>query len=264
VSNLLLYEGLEKTNRELQDTQAQLVQSAKMAAVGQLGAGDAHELNNPLGGNLGYSQFMLEKLNRPDFGPEEFKSCRSYIESIERESIRCKKIITNLLKFSRKPQVDKPELIDLKPVIEETLSIMGHQLKLDNVTVKVDLKTDLVKVMGVVNLLQQVFTNLILNAQHAMTSGGDLIITADNIIDPITRLPRGVRLEFTDTGCGIPPENLTRIFEPFFSTKAEKGTGLGLSISYQIVQDHKGIMEVKSQVGRGTTFIVTLPASVIN
>ena len=260
VSNYLLYEGLEKTNRELQEAQSQLIQSAKMAAVGQLGAGVAHELNNPLGGILGYSQFMLDKLNRPGFGPEDFKSCRGYIESIERESIRCKKIISNLLRFSRKSIVDRPEIMDIGLAIKETLSIIEHQLDIRNVNVVVKIQPDLTKVIGGVNLLQQVFTNLILNAQQAMPTGGELTITAQNLVDEKTKAVSMVKIEFTDTGCGISEENLTRIFEPFFTTKTEKGTGLGLSISYQIIQDHKGKIEVKSQLGRGTTFTITLPA----
>jgi two-component system NtrC family sensor kinase len=231
-----------------------------MAAVGQLGAGVAHELNNPLGGILGYSQFMLDKLNRPGFGPDDFKSCRGYIESIERESNRCKNIVSNLLRFSRKSIVDRPELIDIGLAIKETFSIMEHQLKMCNVNVVVNIQPDLTKVMGGVNLLQQVFTNLILNAQQAMPTGGELTITVQNLLDEKTKVVSMVKIEFTDTGCGIPEENLTRIFEPFFTTKTEKGTGLGLSISYQIIQDHKGKIEVKSQLGKGSTFTITLPA----
>lgn len=261
VNNYLLYEGLEKTNKELQEAQAQLIQSAKMAAVGQLGAGVAHELNNPLGGILGYAQFMLEKINRENFGANEFQACRGYIESIERESIRCKKIVSNLLKFSRKPPTDKHELIEIGPAIEETLSFLTHQLKLRNVIVTVKIQPGLNKVMGVVNPLQQVFANLILNAQQAMPDGGELKITAENILDEDTNKSSQVKIEFNDTGCGIPEENLSRIFVPFFTTKTEKGTGLGLSISYQIIHDHKGKIEVLSQVGKGTTFTIILPTN---
>lgn len=261
ISNYLLYEGLEKSNYELREAQTQLVQSAKMAAVGQLGAGVAHELNNPLGGILGYAQFILDKMNRPDFGPNDFQSCKKYIESIERESDRCKKIVSNLLKFSRRQPIDKFESLDVGAALQETLTIMSYQLQLRNVSVSSKLKSDLVPVIGVVNLLQQVFTNFILNAQQAMPSGGQLSITAENILDYKTMKPAWVKIEFSDTGCGISEENLNRIFEPFFTTKTEKGTGLGLSISYQIIQEHKGKVEVKSEVGKGTTFTVFLPAA---
>ena len=260
VSNYLLYEGLEKTNRNLQETQAQLVQSAKMAAVGQLGAGVAHELNNPLGGILGYAQFMLDKLNRPDFGAKDLQTSKKFIESIERESLRCKQIVSNLLRFSRKALINKPEATDIGSTIEETVSIIAHQLSLSNINIIIKVQPDLAKVNGIASFLQQVFINLILNAQQAMANGGTLTITAQNLLDPLTKAITHVKIEFTDTGCGIPEENLSRIFEPFFTTKIEKGTGLGLSISYQIVHDHKGKIEVKSQVGQGTTFIITLPA----
>ena len=258
ISNYLLYERLEKTNCELREAQTQLVQSAKMAAVGQLGAGVAHELNNPLGGILGYSQFVLGKLNRPSFGADDFQSCRGYIESIERESIRCKKIISNLLRFSRKPAIDQFESMNVGASLEEMITLMSHQLKLCNVNVIVRLQPDLAPVMGVDNLLQQVFTNFILNAQQAMPAGGQLSIVAENVPDEQT----WVKIDFIDTGCGISQENLNRIFEPFFTTKTEKGTGLGLFVSYQIIHEHKGRIQVKSEVGKGTTFTLILPAAI--
>ena len=133
---------------------------------------------------------------------------------------------------------------------------MSHQLKLCNVNISVRLQPDLAPVMGVVNLLQQVFTNFILNAQQSMPAGGQLLIVAENVPDEQI----WVRIDFTDTGCGISQENLNRIFEPFFTTKTDKGTGLGLFISYQIIHEHKGKIQVKSEVGKGTTFTVFLPA----
>ena len=261
VNNRLLYEGLEEVNKELKEAQAQLIQSAKMAAVGQLGAGVAHELNNPLGGILGYAQFILEKLSRPEFSLDDFKSSSKYIESIEREASRCKKIVENLLKFSRRPIVVKPEPLNIAQALDETLSIIGHQLKLKNINVITEITPDLAKVVGITNQLQQVFANLILNAQQAMSEGGTLRITAQNLLDEKTKTPNKVEIEFTDTGCGISGENLKHMFEPFFTTKQkEKGTGLGLAVSYQIIQDHKGTIDIKSEVGKGTTIIITLPA----
>jgi len=262
INNRLLYEGLEEANKEIREAEAQLVQSAKMAVVGQLGAGVAHELNNPLGGILGYAQFILEKLKRPEFSPEDFQSCAKYIESIERESTRCKGIVETLLKFSRRPLSIKPEPVDLALAINETLAIIGHQLKLKNVKVLTDLQPALAQVMGITNQLQQVFTNIILNAQQAMPEEGELKITAQNILDARTKTPAVVKIEFTDSGCGISEENLLHIFEPFFTTKQkDKGTGLGLSVSYQIIQEHKGNIEIKSQVGKGTTISIMLPVA---
>ena len=251
---------LEKAYQELSLTQSQLVQSAKMAAVGQLGAGVAHELNNPLGGILGYAQFMLDKLNRPDFGAKDLQTSKKFIESIERESLRCKQIVSNLLRFSRKALINKPEATDIGSTIEETVSIIAHQLSLSNINIIIKVQPDLAKVNGIASFLQQVFINLILNAQQAMANGGTLTITAQNLLDPLTKAITHVKIEFTDTGCGISEQNLVHIFEPFFTTKQkEKSIGLGLSVSYQIIQDHKGKMEVKSQVGQGTTFTIILP-----
>jgi PAS domain S-box-containing protein len=251
---------LEEKTEELKEKQVQLIQSAKMAAVGQLGAGVAHELNNPLGGILGYAQFILEKLKRPEFGTEDFKGCSKYLESIEHEAARCKGIVENLLKFSRRPIVAKPEPLDIKEALEETLSIIGHQLKLKNINLVLDIQPNLAGVLGIINQLQQVFANLILNAQQAMSEAGELKITAYNILDEKIKTPSHVRIEFADTGCGISKENLVHLFEPFFTTKQkEKGTGLGLAVSYQIIQDHKGTLEVTSQVGKGTVVAITLP-----
>jgi signal transduction histidine kinase len=262
INNRLLFEGLEIANAELKEAQIKLIQSAKMAAVGQLGAGVAHELNNPLGGILGYAQFVLEKIKRPEFGAEDFQGCSKYLESIEREAARCKGIVENLLKFSRRPIVAKPEALDIAAALADTLSIIGHQLKLKNIKLTLDIKPDLFRVIGIINQLQQVFTNLILNAQQAMPESGELKITAYNILDEKTKTPIHVRIEFSDTGCGIAEESLAHMFEPFFTTKLkEKGTGLGLAVSYQIIQDHKGTIEVTSQVGKGTTIRITLPVS---
>jgi len=260
LGNVCIIRDIRKTKK----LEAQLIQSAKMGAVGQLGAGVAHELNNPLGGILGYAQFMLDKISRPDFTPEDFKSCKGFIESIERESIRCKKIVSSLLRFSRKSVIDRLELIDISQTIEETLAMLEHQLKMQNINTIVNIQPNLSKVMGVSNLLQQVFTNLILNAQQAMVRGGNLTINAKNVVDEEKQAVKSIKVEFIDTGCGIPAENLTHIFEPFFTTKTEKGTGLGLSISYKIIQDHKGEIDVKSQVGKGTVFTITLPVAEVD
>jgi signal transduction histidine kinase len=156
--------------------------------------------------------------------------------------------------------VVKPEALDIAVAIDDTLSIIGHQLKLKNIKLTLDIKPDLCGVIGIINQLQQVFANLILNAQQAMPESGELKITAYNILDEKTKTPTHVRIEFSDTGCGIAEESLAHMFEPFFTTKLkEKGAGLGLAVSYQIIQDHKGTIDLKSQVGRGTTVTIILP-----
>ena len=253
-----LEERVKEATRQLKETQAQLIQSAKMAAVGQFGAGVAHELNNPIGGILGYAQFILQKLSRPEFAAEDFKTCRQYVEHIEKESKRCKTIVENLLSFSRRPAVT-PAPIDIKRVIEEILSIIGRQLELQNIKVTTDCEPNLPRMSGNVNQLQQVFTNIIINAQHAMPKGGELNI---RLKSKMKGGKKNIEINLKDTGCGIPKENLEKIFEPFFTTKQDwKSVGIGLSITYQIVQDHKGTITAESEEGKGTTFTITLPVS---
>ena len=252
--NKTLEERIEERTKELEKTQSQLIQSAKMAAIGQLGAGVAHELNNPLGGILGYTQYLLGKVEKSNFSVKDFKNCKKYLHHIEKEASRCKEIVENLLGFSRKPTFAKKS-IDIKKVLQTTLSILEHQLYLKKTKVIYSFDSNLEKVPGDANQLQQVFTNLIINAQHAMPQGGTLTITAKN------REGKDIEISFSDMGHGISKDNLDKIFEPFFTTKQNwKGTGLGLSISYEIIRKHQGTIEVKSDIGKGTTFIVILPA----
>lgn len=243
---------LEKAYENLKSTQEQLIQSGKLAAVGELGAGVAHELNNPLTGILGYAQYLLDKTKKADFTPDDFKVCARQIEYIEKEAQRCKNIVQELLKFSRKSH-DKFEPLNVNQVIEDTLGLVGHQLTMNNITIIKELEPNLKEISGNGNQLQQVFTNIIINAQQAMSNKGELRIGTRN-------KDGSIEIEFTDTGCGIRGENLKNIFDPFFTTKKDwRGTGLGLSISYKIIQDHKGIISVQSEVGKGTIFIITLP-----
>jgi signal transduction histidine kinase len=250
---------LEEANQQLRATQAQLVQSAKMAAIGQLSAGVAHEINNPIGGILGYAQFILDKLGKIEFNLEDFKSCRKYLEYIERESQRCKQIVENLLSFSRKSS-EKFEAIDIKSTREIILSLLMRSLEMQNIKITTEYASSLPLALGNTNRLQQVFTDIIINAQQAMPNGGELIISIEAVEkDKKNKLA----ISFRDTGCGIPQENLERIFEPFFTTKKElKSLGLGLSISYQIIKEHNGEILVTSEVGKGSKFTVLLPCQI--
>lgn len=253
-----LEQKVEERTGQLKLTQAQLVQSAKMSTIGQLGAAVAHELNNPIGGILGYAQFIFQKLSRPDVVPEDFKACKQYIGYIEKEAKRCKSIVENLLSFSRKPLV-APESVDIKQLIENTLSIIRHQLELQNIKLTTNYEPELPSISGNVNQLQQVFTNIIVNAQHAMPKGGKLNIRVS------TKMENGkkhLEISFKDSGCGIPKENLEKVFEPFSTTKEDwQSVGLGLSICYQIIKEHKGTITAESKIGKGTAFTITLPAS---
>ncbi|UCH12069.1 MAG: tetratricopeptide repeat protein, partial [Candidatus Omnitrophota bacterium] len=250
----IAYQEKDKAYEELKSTQAKLIQSEKMAAIGQLGAGAAHELNNPIGGILGYAQFLLQKLKKPAFDTKDIEKFKDYVGYIERESERCKTIIENLLGFSRKPSAGL-EPIDIKEVVERTLLLARNQLKTKNIKLSTEYASGLPLVSGNANQLQEVFINIVINAQHAMPDGGSLRIRT-GVGDNGSK----VQVEFSDTGCGIPPEDLKHIFEAFFTTKKVwKSVGLGLSISYQIIKEHKGDIQVESKVGKGTTFRVILP-----
>lgn len=252
----ILEQKVEERTRQLRDMEVQMLQSAKMAAVGQLAAGIAHEINNPLGGILGYAQFMLSKLEKPDFNIEDFKTCGEYIRHIERESQRCKHIVESLLVFSRKSS-EAFEPVDVKSVVETTLSLLRHSLELQNIKLNLEPAPNLPLIVGNANQLQQVFTNIIINARQAMPQGGELNICFATKQEGTKRY---LEVSFRDTGCGVSKENLGKVFEPFFTTKQDwKAVGLGLSVSYQIIQEHKGMIRAESELGKGATFIISLP-----
>jgi two-component system NtrC family sensor kinase len=240
-----LEQRVEERTRELEETQAQLVQSEKLASIGQLAAGVAHEINNPLGVILGFSQVIMKRLPEDD-------PLRKPLSSIEREGLRCKKIIQGLLDFSRRsPQTLQP--VNLNDVVEAACALSEYQISLDNIDTIKGYAPNLPKILADANQLQQVFTNLVINAYHAMPQGGTLRIVTRGAGDKVQAI-------ISDTGVGIPPENLKSIFDPFFTTKeVGKGTGLGLSISHGIIKSHGGDIKVDSQMEVGTTFIVTLP-----
>jgi two-component system NtrC family sensor kinase len=257
--------NLERTNRELEEAlkslkeaQFQLIQAEKMVAVGQLAAGVAHELNNPLGGILGYSQFALEKINQKpicQFDQEDTESFLQYLKDIEQQTKRCRAIIQSLLKFSRASRKEEFEPTDVNSVLKETFMFIKHQVEKNRVKLVERLADSLPLINGQPSQLQQVFTNLILNAVQAMPEGGTLTIHSRTKEDH-----QAIEISFTDTGAGIPEENLSKIFEPFFTTKkVGEGTGLGLSVSYGLIKNHGGEIKVQSQKGQGTTFTVILP-----
>jgi signal transduction histidine kinase/HAMP domain-containing protein len=258
-------ENLEKTNAELQnafknlkETQAQLIQAEKMAGIGQLAAGVAHELNNPLGGILGYCQFALEKITKKplkELTGEDISTYSQYLKDIEQQSQRCKAIIQSLLKFSRASVKENLEPTDVNSVLKETFAFAKHQMEKRKVKLEEVLSPSLPPINGNASQLQQVFTNLVLNAIQAMPQGGKLTVW-----DKVSEDKKNMEISFADTGEGISKENLNKIFEPFFTTKkVGQGTGLGLSVSYGIVKDHGGDILVESTVGKGTTFTVFLP-----
>ncbi|MGB7575435.1 MAG: PAS domain S-box protein [Thermodesulfobacteriota bacterium] len=233
--------------KKLQETHLQLVSSEKMASLGKLAAGIAHEINNPLGGILIYSSLMIEDL------PEEDPR-RGDLVRIVQEAGRCKEIVKSLLEFARQTE-PKMEPTDINRAISDGLFFLVNQALFHNIQIVKKLDSFLPFVRANASQLKQVFMNIIVNAAEAMHGNGTLTIATFRAPERKT-----VFVEFADTGEGIPQENLTRIFDPFFTTKeVGKGTGLGLATSYGIIEDHGGKISVKSQVGKGTTFTIELP-----
>jgi two-component system NtrC family sensor kinase len=222
-------------------------QSEKLAALGTLAAGLAHELNNPIGIISTRAELMLldaESRGLPDDVTEDLRV-------IHRHSQRIARITQGLLSFARSPSGQSGR-VDLNRVIDETLLLVEKTIVKDGVRVRRALTPDLPMIWGDANALQQVVVNLLTNARDAVRAGGEIFIETRVAAEP----PGRVQLAVRDTGSGIPPEVLAKIFDPFFTTKAE-GTGLGLSISYGIVRDHRGTVDVRSTPGEGTTFVLT-------
>jgi two-component system NtrC family sensor kinase len=235
---------------EEKELHQRLVQTEKMAAVGQLAGGVAHEINNPLGGVLAFTQLLMREV------PKEGEYF-SYLTEIESSALRCKRIVESLLKFSRRSPGTERAAVNLNEVIQSTVFLVEHQYQLKNVNIEQNLQLDLGLVKANANQLSQVLLNLLTNAFGALSKGGGTIA-----VRSWNDLERGlVRVSVTDSGKGIPQKNLPKIFEPFFTTKAEgEGTGLGLTVTLDIVQAHGGTIEVESDEGKGATFTVSLPA----
>ncbi len=189
----------------------------------------------------------------------DFETYRKHLKDIEAQSRRCKTIVQNLLKFSRSSSKIDTVDVEVNTVLLETISLIEHQLTMQKVILTTDLQDGIPTVQANAGLLQQVFTNIIINALHAMTEGGNLLITSRHS-PGLGEFLGAVEISFTDDGCGIPTEIQKNIFEPFFTTKAiGKGTGLGLSVSYGIIKEHGGEIKVESVEGCGTTFTIILP-----
>lgn len=247
IENARLYEELKLQLKELKETQAHLVRSGKLASVGTLAAGVAHEVNNPVFAITGMTELLLSN-------PEShFRSSQAqeYVTVIAEMSDRIAKVVKGMLVYSR--QDGTPSMVNLNQVAEDTLRLVGHRLAARGITIRREYQPELPPIEAVANQLQQVLMNLILNANDAMGES-DVLTVRTGVEDG------RVLLSCADTGGGIPPENVDRIFDAFFTTKPEgKGTGLGLHITHRIIQDWGGEIRVQSQVGVGTTFTIYMP-----
>jgi len=244
----IAHQELSTYVQQLKESQEQLIQAEKLTSLGQMAASIAHEINNPLAGVLVYTQLLSKKVAGDTFKKEE---ALDYLSKMETEVSRCSRIIRNLLDFARQTEPTL-RLVDIHKVIEQVLAMVGHQAQFQNVEVVKEFSPSLPKVMADFDQLQQIFTNLTLNAIQAMPDGGRLTIRS-------SAADGEVRIDVQDTGCGISKENMGKLFTPFFTTKAKgKGVGLGLAVVHGIIERHKGRIKVQSEVGKGTTFSVYL------
>jgi len=238
---------LVEMERKLEEVQMQLIHADKMASLGKLAAGVAHEINNPLGGILLFGGLLLEDM---DFSDPR----RQDMDRIVQEARRCREIVNSLLDFAhQKKRYHEP--VDMNAAVEQCLSLLGNKAIFHNIRLEKHLGASLPLVTGNPSQLKQVFTNIVTNAVDAMEGEGVLTVTS-----AFDEAEAEVRVCFSDTGPGIPAEVRGRIFDPFFTTKEPgKGTGLGLSLSYNIVRMHHGDIRVQDAPGGGTTFTVAIP-----
>ena len=244
-----LESSFNQMTTRLAETQSQLYQSNKLASVGRLAAGIAHEINNPLTGVLTYSSLMLQ-------GAGDDQELRDDLETIVHETKRCREIVRGLLDFARQVPPRKA-FMDLNEIVQRALDIVDHQLGVHNIRFTRTLADDLPQVRVDPNQIQQVLINLLVNAADAIgVKGGEIFIST-----ALKRLGGEPTLELkvADDGCGIPATELDKIFEPFYTTKESGGTGLGLAVAWGIINEHGGTISVSSQPDRGTAFTVHLP-----
>ncbi len=244
-----LEEKVKQRTEELVAMHDRVAQSERLASLGLLSAGVAHEINNPLGGILSLTALSLEDMKPDDPNREN-------LEEVVRQTQRCRDIVRGLLEFSRQSRVSM-EVADLNKILQDALALVSRQAQFFNVQLDMDLDPELPAVMADRSEFQQVFINILVNAVQAMQERGAITISTRGL-----PAPGLVEVRISDTGHGMPPEQVARIFDPFFTTKTSgQGTGLGLSIAYGIVRRHQGTISVESQVGKGSTFIIRLPVA---
>jgi len=238
---------MERDDKIRQKARQKIEESERLATIGQLAAGVAHELNNPLGGILVFSHLLLEKLEPDD--PN-----RKQLDKIIQQTTRCKDIVKGLLDFSRQTEL-KMQSTDINKVIEKSLALLVNQKQFRKINIIKNILPSPPGVLADVDQIQQVFINILLNAAQAMNGDGNL-----NLATQISDDQNYLNISFEDQGCGISEENITHLFEPFFTTKeVGSGTGLGLSVSYGILKKHQGAIKVESEIGKGSVFIISLP-----
>jgi len=245
---------LESKARQVKKDLAKLVHEDKMIALGKLVASSVHEINNPIAGIHTLARLMLRTLDEDQLDVKELKEFRRYLDLIAHESSRCGQIVSNLLSFARQKEMERRP-VAINDIILSVIILCQHRMELQNIVIHEELDPQLPEITGDYNQIQQCIMNLIFNAMEAMPDGGKLTIGT-----AFKKKNRMVHIDIRDTGCGIPEENLSIIFEPFFSTKEEsQGVGLGLSVVYGIIREHHGTIYVQSEPGKGSTFSIRFP-----
>ncbi|HXD40074.1 MAG TPA: ATP-binding protein [Ramlibacter sp.] len=251
-----LEEKVNERTQELRLAEAEVARGEKLASIGQLAAGIAHELNNPLTGVLTFTSLLRKKMPEGSLDAED-------LDLVIRETKRCASIIRRLLDFAREKTPEKA-LVNLNGLIEETVRFVERSAALQQIEISMDLDPDLPPLYVDADLIKQVLMNILVNAQQAIEEHGRIFVQScvrERRFRLAGQPQPAVEIAITDNGCGIPKANLQRIFDPFFTSKeVGKGTGLGLSVSYGIVRSHGGEIEVESTEGEGTTFRIYLPA----
>ncbi len=248
-----LAESFNEMTRKLAEAQRQLFQADKLASVGRLAAGVAHEINNPLTGVLTYSSFLLSRA-------ENDSDLKADLEVIVRETKRCREIVKGLLDFARQSTADK-RFVHPNEIIRQAAAIVQNQLSMHRAVINLVLDDTLPQIPADVNQLEQVFVNLFVNAGDAMMDEGGTITVRSTRAKSVNGngSTEAVEITVSDTGCGISESDLDNIFDPFFTTKGQKGNGLGLAIVWGIIEEHGGRIDVETEVGKGTTFRIRLP-----
>ena len=242
----------ERDKRQRVESEIKLLQSEKQASIGKLAGGVAHEINNPLTGVFTFTHMLLRRKDLPE-------DLRSDLETIAQETERVRKIVKGLLDFSRQIELDR-EPADVNRLIRHTISLVENQALIKGVSLNFEPGEGLPMITLDRNQMQSVLLNIVINALDATDAGGSITVTSGIGVSTSKPGQQGIEVLCTDTGCGIPPENLNKLFDPFFTTKeVGHGTGLGLSVSYGIVERHGGTIWVQSKVGKGSTFKVWLP-----
>lgn len=249
-----LNEKLDHRTKDLKRHLARLVQEDKLIALGKMVASVAHEINNPICSIINFAKFIKKALAEGEVGPNELKNYDQYLDLTLREAQRCGNIVRHLLSFARQQPVEQ-QLIDVCEIVDQIIVLTRHKMELANIRLDWEWEETPLEILGDFTQIQQCLINLVFNAMEAMPQGGALSIRGG-----VDRTKGVVWTEISDTGVGMSPETMQFIFEPFFTTKEDgHGVGLGLSMVYGIIREHRGVISVDSEVGKGSSFRISLP-----